>query len=544
MTRGVVAAGHEVTAQAAEQVLRDGGNAFDAAIAAVAAAFVAEPVLCTPGGGAFMLALPAKAKPRVYDAFVQTPSLRRLESEVEFYVVDADFGTATQAFHIGRGAAAVPGIVRGLFDVHRDLATMPMRDLFAPAVQHASSGVRVTRFQAYLFEVVKAIFAGTPDCLRIFGSGAEEGALVKEGELLRQPELADTLDCLAREGADLFYKGEIAQILDADMRDGGHLRYRDFESYEVVRREPLETKHAGAAVFTNPPPSSGGLLIALGMALLDGGMADTSPAGSSTRVGTLAEVLAATQEARIEATAHADGSTDAEGLSRLALLDPELVARYRTQVEGRARAYRGTTHISVIDADGNLAAVTASNGEGCGYVVPGTGIVINNMLGEEDLNPGGFHRWKGGARMTSMMAPTAVVWPSGRLLATGSGGSNRIRSALLQVLSNVLDLGMDIEDAVHAPRIHLENRLLSIEGGHDVEKLSKVLQAFPEHQIWDERNLFFGGVHTVQRDGSSLQRCWGSSKERSLCSLLTTLLTTLSAWRPIWIREYPGVVKV
>ncbi|MGI9331608.1 MAG: gamma-glutamyltransferase [Gammaproteobacteria bacterium] len=512
MTRGVVAAGHEVTAQAAEQILRDGGNAFDAAIAAVAAAFVAEPVLCTPGGGAFMLALPANGKPRIYDAFVQTPSRKRPQDELEFYVVNADFGPATQAFHIGRGAAAVPGIVSGLFEVHGDLATAPMRDLFAPAVHHATQGVRVSRFQAYLFEVVKAIFASTPDCQRIFASAQDRESLVREGDVLRQPELADTLDCLAREGAELFYRGEIAQTLDNDMRDGGHIRYRDLATYEVIRREPLKRMHAGAAVFTNPPPSSGGLLIALGLALLEGAAPDASPPGSGVRVGALAEVLAATREARIAACAHADDAMLDEG----ALLDPALIARYRAQVQGRSRAYRGTTHVSIIDAAGNLASVTASNGEGCGYVVPGTGIVINNMLGEEDLNPNGFHRWPGAQRMTSMMAPTAVVWPSGRLLATGSGGSNRIRSALLQVLSNVLDLGLGIEEAVHAPRIHLENDLLSIEGGHDVEQLAQVLESFPSNQVWEERNLFFGGVHTVQREGNSLNGA-GDARRNGIC---------------------------
>ena len=196
--------------------------------------------------------------------------------------------------------------------------------------------------------------------------------------------------------------------------------------------------------------------------------------------------MEATSAARIE-----------HSIAALASLDAVSVARWREQVAWRTRAFRGTTHVSVIDGAGNIASATVSNGEGSGYVIPRTGIVMNNMLGEDDLNPDGFHRWTPDQRMTSMMAPTAVAWRDGRRAATGSGGSNRIRTALLQVLVNLVDFAMDVEEAVVAPRIHVEDSFLSVEGGFDPECLASVLEAWPDHQLWSAANMFFGGAHTV-----------------------------------------------
>ena len=137
-------------------------------------------------------------------------------------------------------------------------------------------------------------------------------------------------------------------------------------------------------------------------------------------------------------------------------------------------------------------------------MAPGTGIVLNNMLGEEDLNPDGVHRWPTAHRMTSMMAPTMVFRRDGDIIATGSGGSNRIRTAILQVLLNLIDRGMSLEDAVNAPRIHLEGDLLSLEGGFDSERLDDLLAAYPEHKVWQEQNMFFGGAHSCLRSKRDL----------------------------------------
>ena len=506
----VVAAGHALTAGTAEDVLRAGGNAYDAVIAALATSFVAEPVLSSPGGGGFLLAAPAGERPRVYDFFVQTPCGRRPAGEAEFHPVMADFGAAQQEFHIGRGTAATPGMMRGIAEIHADLATVPLRELVAPACRLAIEGVTVSEYQAYLFGVTEAIHGASEACLSIFGSAGAPGKLVQAGERLANPMLADALEAIAIEGADLFYRGEIAASLVADMAAGGHLAAADLAGYRVEKRAPLSLDYHGVRVLTNPPPSSGGTLMGFGLALLgaedagsgpfdagrsgDGASGSAAHAerpgggafGSAAHVGRLAAVMEATAAARIE-----------HSIEALASLDPASAARWRKQIAGRVRAFRGTTHVSVIDAAGNIASATVSNGAGSDYVVPGTGIVMNNMLGEADLNPGGFHRWPPNERMTSMMAPTALVWRDGRRVATGSGGSSRIRTALLQVLVNLADFAMDVDAAVTAPRIHVEDSFLSVEGGFDPERIAPVLEAWPDHQLWDAPNMFFGGAHTV-----------------------------------------------
>lgn len=497
---GVIAAGHTVTAEAAEHMLRAGGNAYDAALAGMCTACAAEPVLASPGGGGFLLAKPADGPPRLYDFFAHTPAKRRPESELDFYAILADFGTAQQEFHIGRGTVAVPGFFAGLFQAQRDLCRMPMRDIVAPAAACAKEGVMVTPFQGYLFQVIKPTFMATKEVREIYGSRLRKDDLVGGGEVLKQPELADALETLAIEGEDLFYRGEIAALIDRDMREGGQLTREDLAAYAAQRRAPLALDYAGARVFTNPPPSSGGILIAFALKLAEMLEFHTTEFGSSEHVRRLARIIEATARARVEACARSELGVLEEDV----MLDPALVDRYRKEVAGRLRADRGTTQVTVIDADGNLATLTVSNGEGSGYVVPGTGIVLNNMLGEEDLNPEGFHRWPTAHRMTSMMAPTILLERNGRTVATGSGGSNRIRTAILQVLINLVDRGMSLEDAVISPRVHYENDLLSLEGGFDTERLREVLDEFPQHQIWNERNMFFGGAHSCLREGSSM----------------------------------------
>ena len=511
----IVAAGHALTATAAEDVLRAGGNAYDALIAALATSFVAEPVLSSPGGGGFLLAAPVGERPRVYDFFVQTPCARRPVGDVEFRPVMADFGAAQQEFHIGRGTAATPGMMRGIAGIHADLATVPLRELVAPACRLAIEGVTVSEYQAYLFGVTEAIFGASEACRSIFGSAGTPGKLVQAGERLANPMLADALEAIAIEGADLFYRGEIAASLVADMAAGGHLAAADLAGYRVEKRAPLSLDYRGVRILTNPPPSSGGTLVGFGLDLLGAedagagvGLFGAGAFGSPAHVGRLAAVMDATAAARIE-----------HSIETLASLDPVSVARWREQVAGRARAFRGTTQVSVIDAAGNVASATVSNGAGSDYVVPGTGIVMNNMLGEADLNPSGFHRWPLDERMTSMMAPTVLAWRDGRKVATGSGGSSRIRTALLQVLVNLVDFAMDVEEAVTAPRIHVEDAFLSAEGGFDPERIAPVLEAWPDHQLWDAPNMFFGGAHTVASGPRGVEGA-GDSRRGGACAIV------------------------
>jgi len=489
--RGAIASGHPLTTAAAEEILRDGGNAFDAIIAAHFASCVVEPVLASLGAGGYLLAEPGDGPCRVYDFFTQTPR-SRVTQDLDFYPISADFGTTRQEFHIGRGSTAVPGSVRGVFEVHRDLGSLPMRRLVEPAVRHARQGVTLNAMQASIMDIVSPIYLATESARAVFASRRRRGATLQEGELLVQPQLGETLEALASEGDRLFYEGDIAEAIAAQNARGGLLTLQDLAAYTVERRRPLQLRYRDAELLINPPPSSGGMLIGFALALLA-----RLPAGGRTdprHVGRLAEVMGVTNKARVDALAGG-----AEGLSHL--LDAALLEQYRAQVMQHHYCSRGTTHISVVDGEGNLAAMTVSNGEGCGELVKNTGIMLNNVLGEEDLNPGGFFRWRPAARMTSMMAPAALHTPRGRAVL-GSGGSNRLRTAILQVMLNLVDHRMSIEEAVAAPRIHMEHGTLNLEPGAIAGGLDELQQVFGDVRVWPQQNLYFGGVHSVWLAGS------------------------------------------
>jgi len=489
--KGVIAAGHPETTRAAAIILEEGGNAFDAVLAAVFAASVVEPILCSLGGGGFLLARSGDDVTS-YDFFAQTPKQKAPEADLDFYPIDADFGTVTQEFHIGMASMATPGMVRGLFQIHRDLCTMPMRRIMEPAMALARGGFTVNALQAYLFQVVGPICLSSPASRAIFAGDADPKRLKAAGETMTNPDFADTLDALAQGGEDLFYRGDIADAIASDCQDGGGLLSRaDFEDYAVHQRQPLCTLYRGQRIFTNPPPSSGGILIAFALELLKDLDIKELGFGTPVYLERLIRVMELTNKARLDRALQDDATT---------LLKPSFLESSKAEVLGRPQANCGTTHVSIIDAAGNAASMTLSNGEGAGYIAPETGIMLNNMLGEEDINPAGFHRWPTDTRMSSMMAPSLAVGPGGSLIAFGSGGSNRIRTAILQVVINLLDFAMPVKDAVDAPRVHFEGGLLNMEHGFSDAVTQHLAAEFAETKCWEQRNLFFGGVHAARMD--------------------------------------------
>lgn len=491
---GVAASGSREVSQTAVEIMEAGGNAFDAALGALCTAAIAEPLLVSLGGGGFLLALPTRDKPVVYDFFCQTPARRRPEEELDFYPILADFGSAVQEFHIGMGSMAVPGVVAGLFEVHRDLGRMPIRDIMAPAIELARSGVEVDAFHHYIIRILQPIMKATPPSFSLYESPDHPGHLIREGEFLRNADAAEAFEALAQAGPDLLYRGDWARQLIRDSNEcGGQLSFEDLSSYRVERRKPVVFRYRGTRCAINPPPSPGGCLVAFAMSLMTDWNSEGSLWGSEDHMLNLLRGMRGASLARHEFSMEA-------GLSRgkmEEMLGEETIRAWQEGLRLNSLFSRGTTHISVADAAGNIASLTASNGEGCSYVLPGTGIMMNNMLGEEDLNPGGFHQWKEGSRLASMMSPAVAELADGKRFALGSGGSNRIRSAITQVLINLLDFGMKLDQAVAAPRIHLEGDMLSIEAGFGDEALKALETSAPRTHLWPDKNLFFGGVHAV-----------------------------------------------
>ncbi len=493
--KGAVAAGHKKTVEAGEYILKEGGNAYDAAVASFFAACVAEHSLASLGGGGFLLAHTSDNKNILYDFFAQTPKKKRNIDDIDFYPMEADFGGAKQEFHIGMGAMATPGGAKGIFKVHEDLGTMPITELIKPAVEFARNGIEVNGFSAFALELLEVIFKAQDESFRVFKSPKDENSLLKRGELYKNPDLADTLEFLAKNGVDEFYKGEIARKIASDSKEkGGYLTMEDLEGYEVKLREPVFINYRGAEFITNPPPSAGGTLIAFALKVLEGVDFSDIDFGSAEHIGAVASAMESTEEVRknFEENIRKDGIVKS-------VLSEEQINKFVDEISNRINKWGSTTHTSVIDAEGNVATMTNTNGEGCGYVVPGTGTMMNNMLGEEDLNPKGFHNWEEDKRISSMMAPS-VILKDGIKMALGSAGSNRIRSAVLQTIVNYIDFGKNIDKAVNGPRIHFEKGKLDIENGFDESEIEKIKDVFDNINVWKDKNLFFGGANCVVCD--------------------------------------------
>ena len=500
MSRGVVAAGHPATAEAGAWALREGGNAVDAAIAAVLASVTAESPLTGLGAGGHMLVHRPGEEPVLLDFFVAAPGLDGSRRSSELVPVEVDFGGVVQVFNVGAASCGVPGVPSGLAEAASRFGSMPLVELVRPGVKLAREGLIVNRQQAYLFSILAPILTREPMGASIY---APQGGPLAEGETVSFGALAATLERFGDEGPEPFYRGDLAAKMSAAVRaGGGYLATADLAAYETIPRTPARVSYLGREILTNPPPSSGGILIAFALALLD-------QLGSSDPE-TLIAVMEEAQGARTREFLAGLYEEGFEGR----FLTGEAIAAAARRCRSGVRVDEGpepmdrfgsTTHITAIDTDGGCATVTCSNGTGSGVFAGDTGIHLNNMLGEADLNPFGFHATPAGRRMPSMMSPTVVLRDGELELGLGSGGSNRIRSAITQTIVRCLAEGLDVEDAVAAPRLHFEAGEVHAEPGISSEALDRLAARGYDVVRWPAPNLFFGGVHAVARTGGELR---------------------------------------
>lgn len=461
--QGVVAAGHPHTAAAAARILGEGGNAVDAAVAAAIACFSAEPLLTSAGGAGIMLVLQPGQAPLAVDFFSSFPGAGGRPQRADFHAIEVDFGSARQVFHIGRGAAAVPLVLDGLAIAAQRFGSLPLAQLAAPGIELARDGVVLDAITARTFELLWSILCHDRGCWDELAEGLSREQPPRVGERLRNRKLAATLEQFAACGHTpaAVREGLLAEFGPAR---GGLISAGDVEAARVAVGEPHRFAIGDWQVATSP--RLGGRLVAL--------------ISEELALGSLA-----------------DNQID------------ELLRRARASRSGhRARtgsSFRGsTTHISVVDQAGGAASVTLTSGEGCGHVVTGTGVHINNFLGEEDLNPTGFHMHRPGDALPTMIAPTIATHPDGRVIALGSGGSNRIRSAVSQVLHGLLRCELPLAQAVAALRVHGEDQAVWVELGEQHEAAERELAAalareFPSVHRFAGRDFFFGGVHVAAR---------------------------------------------
>ncbi len=493
--RGVVAAGDPQTVEAGLAALRHGGNAVDAAVGAAFAAFVCEAPLCSPlGGGAMVLTRP-DGSAYALDLFARTPGLGGPSpAQMDFAGIEVDFGSTRQVFHAGRASAAVPLGMPGLLEAHRRWGKLPLPVVAEPGVHLGREGYLLSDGVAFVFDLLWPIAELSAEAKALYGGGDRPAT---GGARLHNPQMADVLERIADDPRTL--DDLHAQLVrEFGPARGGLLTPGDFASVGPEQLEPVHLHHGDWALHTMPGPSTGGVLVALGLRFLR----DAAHTGFLTSEHMVAavevqrrlhEIRGSGLDARVRDPAFVQALLSAPPSHADAALEPE-------------SPLGSTTQISTLDADGGAVSVTLTNGEGCGYLLSGTGIQVNNLLGEDDIHPRGFHRDPPGYPLTTMMAPTIARHRDGDLLVLGSGGSNRLRNAIMLTLSHMLDHHEPARIAVDAPRMHLEvtgdGYHLAYERAGMSEAAAAALDAaWPGAAAFPTKNMFFGGVHTATRLG-------------------------------------------
>ena len=487
-TAFAASAGTPYAARAATEAFLAGGNAADAAVAAAAAVSVTEPLMSSVGGGGFALVRTAGGGVELIDYYDVMPG-RGLPGSAfgaggKPQSVMLKYGAGVESI-VGGAAVAVPGSPRGWEALLGRHGRLGLREALRPAIRLAREGFALCRTAGLWFSVAEEVLSLTRETRRHFFNGDR---VYKEGEEVRFPELADTLERIGEEGADLFYEGELGRRISSYVLEmEGILTEADLAAYRPVVREPMSVSYGAGEMYTNGPPSAGGPTLAQMLRIVSG--YDLTKMADDEYVAVMSGAMRLALEDR--GTAYLDGAQNADVASRLTGEEYAKKQR-RRMLEGFGSPH--TTHLSCVDADGLAVSITASMGYGSGLVVPGTGIPLNNSLGEPELNPKGFHALDPGERLVSSMSPTIVSSAEGGIVALGSPGASRIPTAILQTLVNVLDHGMGVEEAVLAPRFHAEGELFAYEHGARVAGLGRFGRVLP----YEEPNMFFGGVNAVR----------------------------------------------
>lgn len=487
-----VASAHPLATEAGEAVLADGGNAFDAAVAVAATLAVVEPYASGLGGGGFFLLHRARdGRDIVVDARETAP----LAATRDMYL-DRDGKLEVRASLDGARAAAIPGIPAGLAHLQREYGSMPLAALLAPAIRHAESGFAVDGRFASAAGWREAVLKNDPVAARTF---LDDGKVPAKGFVVRQPGIAATLRAFAERGADGFYRGPVAERLVAAVRAGGGIwTLDDLAGYRIAEREPARIEYRGARITTAPLPSSGGLVLAQALQILE--CFDLASLSPTDRVHVVVEAMRRGYHDRARYMGDADFvdvpvarlASRAYAVARATTIDVER-ATSSAALDAAAPVGQGdhTTHFSIVDADGNRVAGTLSVNApfGAGVVAGDTGVVLNNEMNDFAVAPaaGNLYGLTGfaanaiepGKRPLSSMSPTFVEDTRGALVLGSPGGSRIISMVLLGIVEHMATARPDPEHLVGLPRYHhqfLPDRI-EIEPGQFPPEWVKALEA-------------------------------------------------------------------
>ena len=477
--KGVTVAPQPGAAEAGARTLEQGGNAFDAAITAAFMQMVVDPFMCGPGGmgtGLFYVSntgesqtidFHGRAGSRVTPGMWQAAMKGR--TPISGYTLFDDFRS-----ELGYTSITTPGAIAGFAELHQRYATRPWSELLEPAIEKAREGFLVSPvFSDVLHRTPQP---GLPDGRRRIASSAaceriyvkEDGSLIQTGDLVRNPDLADTLEILAKEGPESMYTGSLSRIIAKDLEsNGSFITHNDLESYRVRTGAPLKASYRGHLVSSNPPPGGGAWLLEV-LNILEGfPLGDLAHNGPEHLhlVAMALKLAHGDRDRYLGDPDYADVPVDELFLSKAhaAKLQQKIMTREGLRSTAPAKAGGETTHLTVVDEDGNVATITHTLGSASGVVTPGLGFIYNDSMKLFDPVPGNANSIAPGKARTTGMTPTIVFKDNRPVLAVGAPGGSVIMSAVLQSISNVIDFGMTATEAVSAPRIHTEGGAVYIE---------------------------------------------------------------------------------
>lgn len=488
MTKVAVATTSQLAAEAASEVAARGGNAVDCALAAALFTINTEPGVCALAGSAFVTVWNPGSDPVTIDGNVAVPGTGLAASErgggATQVMIDYGGGISTL---VGPGSVAVPGTPAAIERAWQLFGVAKWKDLFAPTIAAVREGFPLSSAcHYYLGYSGECVFSHSDD--GFFAVHDEDRKLIARGSPVVVPHLADSLETIAEEGVRVFYEGELARAISDHVRDGGGaLTLDDLKDYEAVERPSLRVDVGGWTIASTPPPAVGGAMLA---AMLHACANLDHQAWDTAALRQLIDV----QRAALNFRRHRLDLADDVGGPAAQLLElaqsGQLLSRW---------ASSSTVHTSAVDDNGIACAITASSGYGSGVMPPGTGLWLNNCLGELELNRRGLDAGPPGERLPSNMAPS-IARREGAVLAAGSPGADRITTALHQFFVNVLQLGMSLEDAIAHPRLHVDtstgSERLMAEPGLDLPPVDLPVRISPE------LNMYFGGIGAtlVERD--------------------------------------------
>ncbi len=468
-----IATGHEKTSEVAETVLMSGGNAFDAAVAAYLASFVAEPVMASAGAGGFANIFTANKGNRILDFFCHTP-MSAYQHPPSYDEIEVDFGESKELFYTGAASMAVPGAMALISHLAKNDCSIPLRELIQPAQNLAKNGITYTPFQALDTRLLSNVLLQKEAGRKLF---LNEGKLIGVGDAFKLPQYADFLESFGKEKPNWFYRGEIAQSIVSFCEEAnGYLRYADFENYRVIERKPFAFNYKNKKISTPPLPSMGGGLMHLFLDAIEN------------------ESFHPLDQHHYLALRNAFAQAIPYTSNTKKLFDKisEKDSTYGANFSGRTPG--GTSHLNIVDHQGNAIALSTSIGVGSGYFIEGTDMQMNNMLGEPALMPNGLNSWEKDVRLNSMMCPTLCFDNEENLsMLIGSGGSTRIPFSIAQVLINKFHLNLSTDKAIHLPRVYENQKRIYTEKGYDHHDHPKE----KEFSEWPALDLVFGGTHTI-----------------------------------------------